>query len=96
MMANTDFPDVEKCLIREYSSFFSPMERKFYSPNVKFIDPMTKFEGIDKYQNNVDLLAGRVFPGKILFKDASIALHNIEQLGSNMIQTRWTLQVTLS
>jgi SOUL heme-binding protein/Uncharacterized conserved protein (DUF2358) len=91
----TDYPDLEKCLYREYSSFFSPMEKSFYSGNVKFIDPMTSFEGIEKYQNNVDMLAGRTGLGKIMFKDASIVLHNIEQLDKQKIQTRWTLQVTV-
>ena len=91
--AVTDYPELARCLEREYTSFFAPMERKFYAPNVEFIDPMTRFQGIDKYQNNVDLLAGRTAVGRFMFKDASIALHNVEQLGKNQLQTRWTLQV---
>ena len=90
----SSFSDLEKCLRREYASFFDPMVKKFYSPTVEFIDPLNKFSGVDKYQNNVDLLAGRTPLGGVLFKDASISLHNIESLGENQIQTRWTLQVT--
>jgi len=89
----TDYPELARCLEREYTSFFSPMERKFYAPNVEFIDPMTRFQGIDKYQNNVDLLAGRTALGRFMFQDASIALHSVEQTGKNQMQTRWTLQV---
>ena len=70
------------------------MERSFYDQNVRFIDPMTEFTGVDAYQNNVDTLAGRTGLGKLLFEDASIVLHNIYQLEPNKLQTRWTLQVT--
>ena len=92
---SSSFPELEKVLQREYASFFSPMERKFYDTNVQFIDPLTSFTGIDKYQDNVDMLAGRSGLGGILFKDASIALHKITSLGDNKIQTRWTLQFTM-
>jgi hypothetical protein len=89
------FPDLEKTLRREYASFFSPMERRFYTEDVAFVDPMTSFTGIDKYQNNVDMLGGRTTLGKLLFSDASIVLHNIKDLNENQIQTRWTLQVDI-
>lgn len=94
-MANTRFPNLEKCLFREYGSFFAPMERQFYAKDVTFIDPLTSFTGIDKYQSNVDMLAGRNSMGGFLFQDASIALHNITPIGENQLQTRWTLQVDI-
>ena len=90
-----EIQELRRCLLREYTTFFSPMEKSFYSDNVEFIDPMTSFVGIDKYKNNVDMLAGRTPLGSILFKDASIALHNIETLDDGRIQTRWTLRVTV-
>ena len=71
------------------------MERQFYAEDVTFVDPLTSFTGIDKYQNNVDMLAGRTSLGRILFDDANIVLHNIKDLGENRIQTRWTLQVNV-
>lgn len=86
---------VEKCLYREYTSFFAPMEKDFYATNVMFVDPMTSFIGIDKYQNNVDMLAGRTPLGSLLFKDASINLHKIERLSDGRLLTRWTLRVTV-
>eukprot|EP01031_Cornospumella_fuschlensis_P031505 gene31505-38076_t len=89
------FPELQRCLAKEYASFFKPMERRFYSPDVQFIDPLTSFRGIDKYQSNVDMLAGRSTMGKFLFEDASIVLHNVEVLSDNQLQTRWTLQVTV-
>merc|ERR1719378_113290 len=87
--------DLKKCLKREYNSFFSPMEREYYKENVKFVDPLNNLEGVDKYQSNVDMLAGRTGFGNLLFKDAAITLHNIETLSDGRIQTRWTLRVTV-
>lgn len=88
--------ELKKSLMREYSSFFNPMDRRFYSSDVEFVDPMTSFRGIDKYQNNVDMLAGRKGGiGKLLFRDASIILHNIRVMGSKELETRWTLQVSV-
>lgn len=91
--------DLKKVLEREYVSFFDPMERAYYSPTVSFEDPMTALEGVDAYQNNVDMLASRTFLGKFLFGDAGIVLHSVE--GGDLdgtkidqIVTRWTLRVT--
>lgn len=104
------YNELMKCLRREYTSFFSPMEKRFYSPDVQFIDPLNEFQGINKYQNNVDLLAGRTRLGSFLFSDASIAMHSVKIVnvgdvingvtsssssGDDMrIETRWTLQVS--
>lgn len=88
-------PELEKVLRKEYGSFFSPMSKQYYSNNVEFIDPLNTLTGIDKYQQNVDMLAGRTTLGNLLFKDATISLHDIEVLSRNKLQTRWTLQVTV-
>lgn len=88
-------PELEKVLRKEYGSFFSPMFKQYYSNNVEFIDPLNTLVGIDKYQQNVDMLAGRTTLGNLLFKDATISLHDIEVLSRNKLQTRWTLQVTV-
>lgn len=104
------YNELMKCLRREYTSFFSPMEKRFYSQDVQFVDPLNEFQGINKYQNNVDLLAGRTRLGSLLFTDASIAMHSVRivnvgdvingvtsSIGSGddmRIETRWTLQVT--
>jgi hypothetical protein len=93
-MATTEWPELERCLYKEYTSFFTTLDESFYLKDVGFLDPITKFTGIDKYKNNIDMIAGRTSLGKILFEDASIVLHNIEQTGKLEIQTRWTLQVT--
>jgi Uncharacterized conserved protein (DUF2358) len=71
-------------LEREYLSFFDPMERDYYAPTVTFRDPLTTLSGIDGYQNNVDMLAGRTLLGSILFQDASIILHSVT--GGQLLQ----------
>eukprot|EP01039_Chlorochromonas_danica_P008498 gene8498-9367_t len=87
---------VVRTLTQEYATFFQPMQKEIYSPNVEFIDPLNSFSGIQKYQDNVDLLGGRAGLGKQLFEDASIALHNVKTIPESLIiETRWTLQVTV-
>ena len=71
------------------------MEESFYADDVEFIDPLTSFVGIEKYKNNVDMLAGRTLLGSALFRDAYISLHSLKRLDSNTVETRWTLRVTV-
>mmetsp|Transcript_4168 Transcript_4168/g.6079 ORF Transcript_4168/g.6079 Transcript_4168/m.6079 type:complete len:427 (-) Transcript_4168:104-1384(-) len=92
---------LKKILTKEYTTFFAPMYTEYYSPTVTFTDPMTSFSGVDKYQNNVDMLASRTLMGSILFTDARIALHKVtggdvdDATGDiSDIVTRWTLRVT--
>lgn len=48
---------------------------------------------MDSYQKNVDMLGARTLMGKLLFSDAGIVLHNIEDLGPKRLLTRWTLRI---
>ena len=88
---------LKKVLQREYTSFFNPMEREYYEEDVIFYDPLATLSGIDAYQNNVDMLAGRTLLGSLLFEDATINLHTIsggtvdDNFGISEIETRWTL-----
>eukprot|EP00547_Thalassionema_nitzschioides_P002271 CAMPEP_0194218018 /NCGR_PEP_ID=MMETSP0156-20130528/22797_1 /TAXON_ID=33649 /ORGANISM="Thalassionema nitzschioides, Strain L26-B" /LENGTH=412 /DNA_ID=CAMNT_0038947237 /DNA_START=33 /DNA_END=1271 /DNA_ORIENTATION=+ len=106
----TAVSNLKQVLEREYVTFFDPMVKEYYLPQVKFTDPLNKLEGIDAYANNVDMLAGRTWMGKILFDNASIQLHSVTggeilDSGSNKqrstssisnIQTRWTLRFTFA
>ncbi len=97
----TSINKLKRVLEREYASFFSPMERSFYSETVSFDDPMTSLTGVGSYQNNVDMLASRTLMGKLLFQDAGIVLHSVT--GGEVkddgrianIVTRWTLRVAV-
>ena len=92
---------LKKVLTREYTSFFDPMEKQFYKPDVTFQDPLTSLSSVDAYQSNVDMLAGRNLVGSLLFSDASINLHSVtggevsvdgDKVSISDIQTRWTLR----
>ena len=81
-----------KGLEREYNSFFQPMEDNLYNPSVTFADPLISFEGIEKYRNNVDMLAGETLLGKLCFSDCGLIMHNVTETADGGLQTRWTLQ----
>jgi hypothetical protein len=91
---------LKRVLEREYISFFNPMVTEYYATNVTFDDPLTSLMGVSAYKSNVDMLGGRTWLGKLLFRDASIVLHSI--LGGDVqdlttisdITTRWTLRFT--
>lgn len=95
---------LKKVLEREYLSFFDPMESEYYANSVTFDDPLNNLAGVDGYQNNVDMLAGRTLMGSLLFRDAGIALHSVtggevtEKADGSIeigeITTRWTLRFT--
>lgn len=83
---------LKDCLRREYASFFQPMETQFYAPNVQFFDPLINLEGVDAYQNNVGMLAGKNPLGSALFSDCGLVMHVIESVSERTLRTRWTLQ----
>jgi len=85
--------EVQRAIIREYRTFFAPMEKQFYHPNVRFVDPLSDFRGVDAYQGNVDVIAGRKFPGNIVFRGANIKLHNIVDTGEKTFDTIWTMNI---
>lgn len=71
---------LSRVLRREYSSFFAPFEQTAYAADVRFEDPLTSFSGAESYKRNVDMLGGRTFLGKLLFRDSSISLVRPDQL----------------
>jgi len=102
VQANVD--RLKQVLEREYLSFFDPMEREYYADSVTFDDPLSNLAGVDGYQKNVDMLAGRTLMGSLLFRDAGIALHSVSggevtenadgSIEIGEITTRWTLRFT--
>ena len=78
-------------LRKEYDSFFQPLLPEFYNPEVSFADPLISFTGLEKYKNNVDMLAGKTPLGKACFTDCGLAMHGIKETPTGL-QTRWTLQ----
>mmetsp|Transcript_6170 Transcript_6170/g.15793 ORF Transcript_6170/g.15793 Transcript_6170/m.15793 type:complete len:294 (-) Transcript_6170:281-1162(-) len=97
----SSFTTAKNALVRtlreEYTSMFDPMRTEFYVPSVTFKDPMISISGISAYRNNVDMLAGRTLLGRVLFKDASIELHDVieDDHDPYALTTRWTLQLCM-
>lgn len=85
---------LKQALVREYTSFFSPFESEFYAADVEFRDPLTELRGTEAYRANVGMLSGQNMFGKVLFRDASILLHKVEETGPQRLRTRWTLRFT--
>mmetsp|Transcript_2007 Transcript_2007/g.5734 ORF Transcript_2007/g.5734 Transcript_2007/m.5734 type:complete len:272 (+) Transcript_2007:86-901(+) len=88
---------LKRTLYEEYTSMFDPMVKECYAPDVSFSDPMISISGVDAYKKNVDLLGSRNLLGKLLFKDAGIKLHSIEDDPEDpyALTTRWTLQLCM-
>lgn len=97
----SNFAAAKTALIRtlreEYASMFDPMRTEFYVPAVTFKDPMISISGIGAYRSNVDMLAGRTLLGRVLFRDASIELHDVleDEADPYALTTRWTLQLCM-
>lgn len=95
---------LKQVLAKEYITFFSPMVKSWYKPDVTFDDPLTSLSGVDSYAQNVDMLAGRTALGRALFEGAGINLHSVtggavraaDDGGVDIadVITRWTLRFT--
>jgi len=64
---------------------------EFYNPEVSFADPLISFTGLEKYKNNVDMLAGETPLGRFCFTDCGLTMHSIVETPTGL-RTRWTLQ----
>lgn len=84
---------LKACLAREYRSFFRPFEADFYDEDVSFTDPLNQLKGQASYKANVEMLSGNSLIGNILFSDAFIDLHSVEEVPgeATRLHTRWTL-----
>eukprot|EP00965_Chrysotila_dentata_P150994 4989507-Pleurochrysis_carterae.AAC.1 len=79
-VADSSFAERKEALIaglkKEYDAFFQPMEIQLYSKDVTFKDPLISFQGVEKYKQNVDMLAGVSAIGRACFSDCALIMHN--------------------
>jgi hypothetical protein len=77
-------PDLLAALRQDYARF--PIDQTFslYAQDVRFKDPMTQFQGRQKYEQMVGLIAR-------WFLDCRMELHDLQQNG-NQIRSDWTLR----
>eukprot|EP01018_Ginkgo_biloba_P016487 Gb_04672 [translate_table: standard] len=62
------------------------IDKRMYDENVEFRDPITKYDSLNGYLFNIQLL-------RQLFRPV-FELHNVKQTGPNEITTRWTMSMT--
>jgi len=63
------------------------IDRKIYADNVKFEDPITRYDSIDGYLFNIQML-------RYLFTPEFI-LHSIKEVSPTTLETRWTMNMKL-
>lgn len=63
------------------------VDKSLYSPTVSFEDPLTKYDNIDGYLFNIQMLK-QVF-------DPTYTMHSIKQTGDWEVSTRWTMSMSL-
>ncbi len=79
-------PNLIDMLKQDYQRFPTQQTYSLYADDVVFKDPMTQFQGVQRYQQMIGWMAR-------WFTDIRLELHAIEQDGDR-IQTRWTLSWT--
>ena len=60
-----------------------------YAEDVLFQDPLTRFRGIGKYQDNIQMLKDSP-----LFTGGKMDLHEVTVVDDTRVDTRWTLSMT--
>lgn len=78
--------DILEILKQDYQNFPKDQTYSLYAENVFFKDPMTQFNGVERYQKMIGFI-------KTWFKNPQLDLHAIERSG-NTITTQWTLHWT--
>ncbi len=79
-------PNLIDMLKQDYQRFPTQQTYSLYADDVVFKDPMTQFQGVQRYQQMIGWMAR-------WFTDIRLDLHAIEQ-DDDRIQTRWTLSWT--
>jgi len=78
--------DIIQILEQDYQRFPANQTYSIYSKDVRFKDPLTQFQGIQRYQQMIGFMQS-------WFGQPQLDLHYIRQSGDK-IETRWTLRWT--
>jgi Uncharacterized conserved protein (DUF2358) len=76
--------DILSQIQADYERFPQDPSYELYANNVYFQDPMTRFSGIQRYQQMIGFMAR-------WFLDIQLQLHDIAQPQPDTITTHWTL-----
>jgi len=71
---------LKKTLAAEYLSFFNPIQKNIYSPDMVFTDCLSRVTGIDAYAKNIGLIDGKGIIGGTVFGSGRgrIYLHRVD------------------
>ncbi|MBD0266934.1 MAG: DUF2358 domain-containing protein [Cyanobacteria bacterium Co-bin8] len=72
---------------QDYQRFPYDQSYDLYAKGVCFKDPLTQFQGVDRYRQMIGFMAR-------WFKAVQLDLHAIEQPTAELIKTHWTLSWT--
>ena len=74
-------------LKRDYAKFPEDQTYSLYAEDVKFKDPMNKFQGVGLFEKMIGFIGW-------FFGDVQMDLHSIEESAPSLIELRWTLNLT--
>jgi hypothetical protein len=80
--------ELEEELPQLFDPSYTP-KWNLYAEEVLFIDPLNKFQGIQKYKDNIQMLKGSA-----LFTGARMDLHDARVIDYATVVTTWTLAMT--
>jgi hypothetical protein len=74
---------LDAILREDYRNFPRQQHYDCYAEDVYFQDPLTRFQGLDRYRQMIAFI-------ERWFQDPELTLHDLQQHG-DQIETRWTL-----
>ena len=73
-------------LKQDYAKFPKEQTYSLYAEDVKFKDPMNRFQGVGRFEKMIGFIDG-------FFGDVQMDLHSIEQSTPSLIEMQWTLNM---
>lgn len=74
-------------LKQDYARFPNDQTYSLYAEDVKFKDPLNKFQGVGLYQKMIGFIGW-------FFGNVQMDLHSIEESAPSLIELRWTLSMS--
>lgn len=79
-----DQMNIVETLRTDYQNFPKNQTYSIYAEDVEFQDPLSKFQGIDRYKKMIKFI-------DTWFRDVKMEVHDLQELNKT-IRTKWTLK----
>lgn len=76
--------NIVETLRTDYQNFPKNQTYSIYAEDVEFQDPLSKFQGIDRYKKMIKFI-------DTWFRDVKMEVHDLQELNKT-IRTKWTLK----